>query len=289
MTTSSHPFPERVLQLGDDGNLIGIAASPATLAPPASPRAAHYVIVNAGVLHRVGPHRLHVELARRLSASGFYGVRVDLSGIGDSRAVPGALTFWASAAADIRSVMDHQPTASYIIIGLCSGADNALAAALEDSRIKGLVLLDPPAYATRRSKLRKLRRRLGEQGGPIGAMAWMARLLLRRPQRRHAAAAPAAGSQAEPTSSGGRITPPPAEWARQLRQLCDRGVRILCIYSGAYGERYNDAGQIWEWFPDLKGRFDVWYEADSNHVFTSAAIRSRLVAGIDAWCVKAFG
>ena len=288
MTIASHPCPEQVVQLGSDGYLVAIATT-AVPGQTSIGRAARYIIVNAGVLHRVGPHRLHVDLARQLSASGFSGVRVDLSGIGDSRGVPSTMTFWESAVTDLRAVIDDlSPDSACFVIGLCSGADNALAAAIADPRIKGLVLLDPPAYATRRSKLRKLQRRLREQGGPFGALRWVARRILRSPRGSPGSRA-AAADPSDSANSGGRITPRRDEWGQQLQQLCDRGVRILCIYSGAYDERYNHAGQIWEWFPQLKGRLEVWYEPDSNHVFTSASIRRKLVSGIDAWCVAAFG
>ena len=43
------------------------------------------VIVNAGLVHRVGPFRLHVILARELARSGFLAVRMDVSGLGYSK------------------------------------------------------------------------------------------------------------------------------------------------------------------------------------------------------------
>src|SRR5688572_11629148 len=93
---------EQALQLGPDGHLVGVLARPRAI-DPARPLV---VLLNAGVLHRVGPHRLHVVLARRLAERGLASLRLDLSGIGDSRPVPGALSFRASAVADTRTAMD---------------------------------------------------------------------------------------------------------------------------------------------------------------------------------------
>ena len=47
-------------------------------------RAARIVIFNAGAVHRVGPNRMTVTLARRLAAMGLPSLRFDLEGLGDS-------------------------------------------------------------------------------------------------------------------------------------------------------------------------------------------------------------
>jgi len=42
------------------------------------------VLLNAGLVHRVGPFRLYVPLARTLAAAGFPVVRFDQPGVGDA-------------------------------------------------------------------------------------------------------------------------------------------------------------------------------------------------------------
>jgi hypothetical protein len=49
-----------------------------------TPPAVMFVLLNAGAVHRQGPFRLYVHLARRLAALGFSCVRFDQPGIGDS-------------------------------------------------------------------------------------------------------------------------------------------------------------------------------------------------------------
>lgn len=78
---------EEAHRFGRASHLVGVVGLPDTR------RAAIGVIVlNAGLVHRVGPFRLHVELTRRINATGYATLRFDLSTLGDSAAAPGSLT-----------------------------------------------------------------------------------------------------------------------------------------------------------------------------------------------------
>ncbi len=269
---------EHVLQLGEHRTLVAIAS-----APPARRGVPTVLLVNAGVIHRIGPHRLHVQLARRLAQAGHLAMRMDLSGIGDSGTVPDALSFRASAVADIRTAIDHvtadDPAASVIVFGICSGADNALAAAEADARITGIVLVDPPCYATPQARLRALRARLRS---PAAWLALPAKLLTRLRDRRPASADDVTAS------ASGRQPPPFEAYRRQLTGLVDRGVRVLSIYSAAAGARYNHTDQLFEWFPELRGRVDRQYCPDANHTFTETAQQAALIAMVMDWCQRRF-
>lgn len=269
---------ERVVQLGEHRTLVAIAS-----APPAPRSAPVVLMVNAGVIHRIGPHRLHVHLARQLAQAGHLVLRMDLSGIGDSGAIPDQSTFRASAVADIRTAIDHllanDPDASVIVFGICSGADNALAAADADSRISGLVLVDPPCYATPRARLRAFRARLG---GPVGWWTLPVRLLSRLRTRLSASVDTAPGA------SGGRQLPQIEDYRRQLNGLVGRGVRILSIYSSALGVRYNHADQLYESFPELRGKLDNLFFPDANHTFTEVAQQTALISTVMDWCRRRF-
>jgi pimeloyl-ACP methyl ester carboxylesterase len=208
---------------------------------------------------------------------------MDLSGIGDSGAVPDQLSFRASSVADIRTALDHLTTsdaaASAIVFGICSGADNALAAAEADPRIVGLVLVDPPCYSTPRARLRSLRSRLRSPA----VWATLPTRLLNRLRTRFSP--PAKASEA---SSGGRQPPPPEDYRRQLTGLVARNVRILSIYSAAQGVRYNHADQIYESFPELRGTLDSLYCPDANHTFTEIAQQTALISAVADWCQRRF-
>lgn len=275
---SNSNISERVLRLGEHRTLVAVASAPPT------PRGAPAVLlVNAGVIHRIGPHRLHVRLARRLAQAGHPALRMDLSGIGDSGALPERLSFRASSVADIRTAIDHlaadNPTAAAIVFGICSGADNALAAAAADPRIVGLVLIDPPCYVSTRARLRSLRSRFRH---PAAWMALPAKLMKRLRSR---LSSPAGDADA---TSGGRQPPPLEDYRRQLNGLVARGVRILSIYSSAQGVRYNHADQLYEWFPELRGKIDSLYYPDANHTFTEIAQQTALISAVTDWCQRRF-
>src|SRR5881396_2749734 len=114
---------EEPLQFGDGGRLFGILTLP-SMSPRKAPGLPVFVFLNAGLLHRVGPYRLHVLLARDLSRMGFSSLRVDLAGTGDSPPRPG-LTNQQSVAADydeIVSVLESRlGRLPFVLAGLCSG------------------------------------------------------------------------------------------------------------------------------------------------------------------------
>lgn len=269
---------ETVLPISDDDRLVAVMSRPARLG--ARPGV---IILNAGVLHRVGPHRLHVTLARRLAARGLPALRIDLAGVGDSPGRGDGGSFRASAVADTRAAMTAITAATgcdrFILFGLCSGADNGLATAAVDPRVVGLVVLDPPTYATRRATARKLAGRL--RGGALGP-------LLRSAGRRLATrvAAPAPGEAPELTQ--GREFPPLAEHAAQLTALVERGVAILAVYSGVNGVRYNHGDQLFEWVPALRGQVEIAYFPDSNHSFTLRAAQAELLDHVTSWVERRF-
>ena len=268
---------ERPLQFGPDGHLVGVLTMPGS--PEATPVRSTVIFLNAGVIHRVGPHRLHVNLARRLAACGVTSLRLDLSGIGDSRPVPGALSFRQSAVADATTAMDWLAAetghARFVLFGLCSGADNALATAMADPRVAGLVLLAPPAYVTPRARLRKLMTRLRGLRGPRDVAAWAGGGVLRR-----------LGRSAPSEYVAGREVPPVAEYRAQLGTLVDRGVAILAVFSGDLRERYNHADQLFELFPELRGRIDRVHFPDANHVFTGLEAQAALMSTVTDWIAR---
>ncbi|MCE2660483.1 MAG: alpha/beta fold hydrolase [Rubrivivax sp.] len=107
-------------------------------------------MLNAGVIHRVGAHRLHVKLARSLAAMGYGSVRFDFSGLGDSTLPPDAQDFRSQAQRDVHTVLEalvqQTQVERFALLGICSGAAYAQAAALADPRVKGVFLVDGFIY-----------------------------------------------------------------------------------------------------------------------------------------------
>ena len=132
-------------------SLFGILTQP--LAARRRAGAPAVLILNAGAIHSIGPDRLYVRLARLWAARGLTVLRLDLSGIGDSRARPGAaenIVYSAHAASDIEQAIAwlkrEQEAGDCHVMGLCSGAYHALKAAVGGPALKSAVMINPLTY-----------------------------------------------------------------------------------------------------------------------------------------------
>lgn len=263
---------EQVLQLRADRGLLGIL----TPAPDNSHANLGCILMNAGVIHRIGPHRLNVKLARHLAAAGLQTVRLDLSGLGDSRPESNARSFTAQAIADIRTTMDHLErstgTSRFVISGLCSGAAVGFKAALADPRVVALQLLDPYAYRTSHASWRYYvdRVRLPE--------AWV--LAFQNMVRKQPPQDEINGMLED------FVTDPPAEeFARGLAQLVERGVFVMCLYTGSVQQWFNYRAQFDEVMAPygIGGRIRVELMPDSTHTFLDIAAQQKLISTTDQW------
>jgi len=101
------------------------------------------IILNAGLLHRVGPNRLHVKIARKLANVGFTVLRFDFSGNGDSNARDDNIPFEQSAIDETQDAMDYltydKHIDKFILVGICSGADVAIRMVCCDNRVIGAI------------------------------------------------------------------------------------------------------------------------------------------------------
>ena len=138
---------EQAFRFGRAHHMVGVAGVPA-----ASAHAVGVVVLNAGLVHRIGPFRLHVELTRRLNACGYPTLRFDLSTVGDSGASGEPQTREQQVRADVADAMSLLSRQSgctrVVLIGLCSGAQNAHAVACTDASVAGAIFLDGYAYRT---------------------------------------------------------------------------------------------------------------------------------------------
>jgi len=135
---------EKVLTLGEQESLFGVLTEP-------GPRHARadlptVLFLNSGILHRVGPNRLYVKLARDLAALGFPSLRFDFSGIGDSKSHGGEAEMLVRWAAETRQAMDLlrgvRGSTRFILSGNCSGATIAFLTAADDERVDGAILVN---------------------------------------------------------------------------------------------------------------------------------------------------
>ena len=131
---------QRALCFGCDGcTLIGI------LSLPQQPLARGVLIVTGGPQYRVGSHRQFTLLARHLAAQAIPVMRFDYRGMGDSDGTPRS---FESVGEDIQCALQEffravPELAQVILWGLCDGATAAAFYARQDSRVCGLILLNP--------------------------------------------------------------------------------------------------------------------------------------------------
>ncbi|MGI9265424.1 MAG: alpha/beta hydrolase, partial [Gammaproteobacteria bacterium] len=128
---------ERVCNFGPDRSLVGIYTQPDKTNQ--SPDLPTVVLLNAGLLHHVGQNRLNVTLARCLSGLGYPTFRFDFSGQGDSHVQTGSAAVGDRCVNEVGEALDFlqrtRDTKSFVLIGLCTGADNAHRSAVADERV----------------------------------------------------------------------------------------------------------------------------------------------------------
>lgn len=95
---------EKALLFGKTRSLVGVLTDPEH-AESAAKRPG-VIILNSGLLPKIGPNRLHVKIARRLAAAGFVAMRFDFSGIGDSLPRKDGMSFARSAIVETQEAMD---------------------------------------------------------------------------------------------------------------------------------------------------------------------------------------
>jgi pimeloyl-ACP methyl ester carboxylesterase len=139
---------EHALLFGEAQGLVGVVADPPVAA--AAVTRPGVILLNAGVIHRVGPSRLYVHLARALASIGCVAVRFDHSGIGDSAVRRDDAPFEVSSIQEARAAMDALQDSRgidrFVLVGLCSGAVTAFDAAGLDDRVAGVVMINPQGF-----------------------------------------------------------------------------------------------------------------------------------------------
>jgi alpha-beta hydrolase superfamily lysophospholipase len=274
---------EQAVLLGPNRSLVGVV-SQATVQVSSNPAV---VILNSGIIHRVGANRMSVSLCRRLAASGFTAIRFDLSGIGDSEARSDALMPLEASLADIREALDSLEATyklkRFVLVGLCSGADHSAIYAGTDARVVGAVLLDPSIPRTRRYYLTHYRRRLSSASSWLnvirgGHPLWGA--LRRRLAGADRAADPEPAAEVSPDDPQVR-----AFLAAAYGNTVKCGNRLLAVFTAEREMQHNYREQLLDAFPEVPfgDRLALHYYPDSDHTFTSESNRARVSDLIVDW------
>lgn len=266
---------EKAYKFGKKKNLVGIGLWPdATLVRNNRPAV---LFLNAGLLHRVGPFRFNVDMARILATAGYYTIRFDVSGIGDSIMHKDSMAYSERIKGDVIEIMDFLQEQfgikRFLLIGLCSGAENAHAVAAEDRRVSGIIMMDGFTYPTIFFYLLDY----------VPYFMNPLRLINRVVNRIKKKFSPAVKENSN-NQIFVRQFPPKEKVAHELDEMVQRGVNILNIYSGKI-TGYNYANQYRDMFRSVnfKGKMQLQFFKNADHTFSSIAERKRMMDCIFGW------
>ncbi len=140
---------EHAVLIGSDEAVFGIVTTPRR----DECRRRAVILLNTGADYHMGASRMYVSLARRWARCGYYVLRMDMAGLGDSPTRPGRRdneVFPPEAVDDIRAAIDFMLTRYGIretnLVGLCSGAYHALRAAAAGLPLKRALMVNAANY-----------------------------------------------------------------------------------------------------------------------------------------------
>lgn len=245
------------------------------------------IVLNAGMLPNVGPFRLHPELSLALGDTNVCVLRLDQSGKGESP-MRADLSPADAVLLDYDEAFAHlaaHGVRETVVMGLCSGAVDALRIAAVRKNVSGLVLLDGYVERTSRWRAVHLRKRL--RAGLARARRFLA---MRPPEAQHERPA----EQRAGEGNDDAILADSRDWKLlDLRasylDVLERDVKILSIFSGSFYP-YNYAGQLQEFLsagPMSAGLREVFFD-DADHTYTVVTHRRQLIALIRGWLKEVF-
>ncbi|WPB55478.1 hypothetical protein [Xylophilus sp. GOD-11R] len=270
------------VQFGPDRALMGmVTLPPRKLAAPVG-----VLMLNMGANHRVGPRRINVKLAHVLAREGITSLRMDLGGVGDSGVGHPGDDLRQRAVADLRAAMDLLKTMldieRFVIVGMCSGAEHAIATALADPRVVGISMFDGPSFPDLRARLhRTLRRACTAPFHP--AFAGKAVRLMARLAKR------GKGGQALPGFfTEGRSRQAELAWFRDaMNRLADREVALHMLFSGSLDAADRDRDHLGRLRAERFVR-QVRYEfaPDLDHTVCTTRGQQLYLASVGGWVTQ---
>lgn len=254
------------------GRLCCVISQPAKYSSPCA-----LLLLNAGLIPRSGPFRLHVLLGRAVAREGLLAVRVDLPGVGESDQQLIEKNLQDSVIEDLLQVIDQLASqygiTKIIVFGICTGADFAHRLAVQDKRVVGVCGVDGYLYPTWKS--------FGYQLLP----------LLKNPVRLVAAVMRRLRSQHNEGFAGDSDfswqLPGRAVARQQFMQLQQRSVSMLMIFTGSYIE-YHYAGQLQDAIPEFvnnQGFLEIYFP-ESDHLFSIKSDQQKLIDAVLSWANK---
>lgn len=281
---------EKAITFGRENTLVGILTELKTKKDYGDKPG--IIILNSGILHRVGPCRLSVKLARSFAEQGYPVIRFDASGIGDSDVRKDALTFEESGPLEVQDCMDYMTKTKkvdqFILMGLCSGADLSFMTACVDQRVIATMQIDAYAYITPRYKTKQLMERLSRLPRLLVWENLKHSIQVRLPAPEDDQTAQDDENLAIPTYS--RVFPPKEDVHTKLKMLAERGLYFYYLYTGDE-DLYNYQEQFQDAFSDINfnQRLTVDYFEEADHIIRDLSVQTKVVKTLTQWVTSNWG
>lgn len=271
---------ESTVRIGQQIPLQGIVSLPETRQPKLG-----VILLNSGVMHRVGACRMTVRIARRIAEDlGIFCLRFDFSGVGDSEPRrAGDVDFESVPVKEVQEAMDYCQQQygidRFILYGLCSGAHTSCKVAEIDNRVAGIIQVDGYCYPTLKSYL------LYYLNRAKSAKAWLNRFKK------------LVGIKQDPLPNKRVLTlenddenfdiplfpetPEKSILVKRLSTIIGKNIQLHCIFTGTephyfYKDQYLDAFSDVD-FGDL---LSLEYYPEASHIFTEPDCQQQLIESI---------
>ena len=271
-------------QFGEGKRLKGVISR----STQSASRNGAFVLISAGFTSKIGPYRLYVDLSRSLADLGLTTLRFDLGGIGSSQTLDPDQPLPIRTAADIKDALDylqdHHDIQHFVIGGLCSGAEDAFRYALEDQRVRGVLLIDPHAYVTKAWRIKKILSRAYFNRVVYKLLRVFQIITVVSDENRGAKAEGFEGSLIDYQYMKKK------ESAGILAALIQRGTKLHYIYTGGRSDKYNHKNQFYKMFEgiDFQNCVTLDYLPHIEHVQDFDEDREELVSVISRRLVAAY-
>jgi pimeloyl-ACP methyl ester carboxylesterase len=271
---------ERVVSIGQTQPLAGI------LCEPNGPAQTAVILLNSGVIHRVGSCRLSVTLARAFCQQlNLPSLRFDFSGVGESEPRRSSLTAAEVAREEVIEAMnylaDTKNIQHFILYGLCSGAYASYRTALKDPRVIAIAQIDGYCYMSRKSYLHHYLPRI------VSVSRWLSLCMRALGLKKTKSGAAVSGIEAKffEVPNFGNF-PPQAEVTQGLQQLVARGVHLFNVFCRS--EHYNYPQQFVDCFSTVPfgQQLELLYLANASHILAEPKEQQQVVTQMLAWAKR---
>ena len=181
----------------------------------------------------------------------------------------------------METIEKNEELKHFILVGLCSGADDALNLACKYESVVGVVLLDGYSHRTAGYYLCEIKRWLGRPGDwprymqKCGAIVWSRLKVFGNRNDRSISKDP----------DGLRHFGTPHDMRQKYAYLVDRGCKLLCVFTEGASVHYNYPGQLKSALELPRNQVNLTevYFPNARHTYPLLVHRKRLFSVIEKW------